>query len=58
MIVAISALVLFEVLLGQFKIFWLPVMFSASVLLLVVIPFTEILKTNLYLSRYKLLARS
>ena len=49
------ALLLIDVGLGQTKIFWLPVLVDTVLLFLFVIPFLEVLKANLYLTRYKLL---
>ncbi len=41
--------------LGQTGIFWLPVLVNTLLLFIFVIPYLEVLKANLYLTRYKLL---
>jgi len=41
--------------LGQTKIFWLPAFINTSFLFLFVLPFIEIVKVNLYITRYRLL---
>jgi len=48
-------LVIMEVVLGQFMLFWLSAIISSVAIFLFVLPYLEILKANLYLSRYKLL---
>jgi hypothetical protein len=53
--VLLFLMVALEVLIGQLKVFWIPPLLSSIILFLFVIPYLEILKTNLYLSKYKLL---
>lgn len=54
-LVLLFLLIVLEVLIGQTKIFWLPPIISAIVLFLFIIPYLEIVKANIYLTRYKLL---
>ena len=49
------ALLALDVGLGQTGIFWLPVAVDTLLLFIFVIPYLEVLKANLYLTRYKLL---
>jgi len=51
----LAILLVIDVGLGQTGIFWLPVLVDTLLLFLFVIPFLEVLKANLYLTRYRLL---
>ncbi|MCD6522715.1 MAG: hypothetical protein J7K68_03120 [Candidatus Diapherotrites archaeon] len=54
-LILLFVLVLIDVIIGQFKIFWLSSIINATIIFLFVIPYLEILKANIYLTRYKLL---
>ena len=54
-IILLALLLVLDVGLGQTGIFWLPVLVVTLLLFLFVIPYLEVLKANLYLTRYKLL---
>ncbi len=54
-IAMLAVLLVLDVGLGQTGIFWLPVLVNTLLLFLFVIPYLEVLKANLYLTRYKLL---
>lgn len=51
----LAILLALDVGLGQTGIFWLPVLVDTLLLFIFVIPYLEVLKANLYLTRYKLL---
>ena len=51
----LALLLIIDVGLGQTGIFWLPVLADTLLLFLFVIPYLEVLKANLYLTRYRLL---
>ncbi len=54
-VIGLFVLVLIETMIGHLKVFWLSPIFSSFLLFVFVLPYIEFLKTNLYLSRYKLL---
>ncbi|MCK4328088.1 MAG: hypothetical protein KAW41_06525 [Candidatus Diapherotrites archaeon] len=54
-IAMLAMLLVIDVGLGQTTIFWLPVLVDTLLLFLFVIPYLEVLKANLYLTRYRLL---
>lgn len=54
-LVMLCMLLVFDVALGQTRSFWLPVLVDTLLLFLFVIPYLEVLKANLYLTRYRLL---
>jgi hypothetical protein len=43
-----------DVVLGQFYLFWLSALFDAFLLFMFIIPFLEIVKANIFITRYKL----
>ncbi|MBN3037158.1 MAG: hypothetical protein JW834_01805 [Candidatus Diapherotrites archaeon] len=47
------SLVVMEVLVGYFRLFWLGALLSSTVMFLFVIPYIEVLKANLYVTRYR-----
>ena len=53
--ILLFALVLVDVLFGQFFLSWVAAIINSAILFIFVIPFLEILKTNLFVTRYKLL---
>ena len=53
--ILLFALVLIDVIFGQFFLSWLGAIICSAILFIFVIPFLEILKANLFVTRYKLL---
>jgi hypothetical protein len=49
------AMITIEVVLGRMRVFLIPQILSAAIMFLFAIPLLEILKANIYLTRYKLL---
>ncbi len=54
MLVLLFLMILVDVFFGQFYLFWLAALFDAFILFMFIIPYLEIVKANIFITRYRL----